>query len=234
MAATQRPGTPLLVTLLVLTVVSGLVDAVSYLGLGHVFTANMTGNVVLLGFAAAGASGFSAPACLTSLGSFLIGAAAAGRIARRLGSRRQLLAVAMTTEAVVTGAAAVIAAAVSVPSAGWPRFTIIAALAFGIGVRNSTVRRLAVPDLTTTVLTMTLTGLAADSALGGGDGAQSARRIAAVAAMLAGALAGASAFLHAGAPATLAVGAFVVLVSAVAFWAARESRRLDQPATSAR
>src|SRR6266568_2112734 len=99
MAATQRPGTPLLVTLLVLTVVSGLVDAVSYLGLGHVFTANMTGNVVLLGFAAAGASGFSAPACLTSLGSSLIGAAAAGRIARRLGSRRQLLAVAMTTEA---------------------------------------------------------------------------------------------------------------------------------------
>ncbi len=57
-------------TLLLLTVVTGIVDAVSYLGLGHVFTANMTGNVVLLGFAAAGASGFSAAACLTSLGSF--------------------------------------------------------------------------------------------------------------------------------------------------------------------
>ena len=45
--------------LLGLTVVSGLIDAVSYLGLGHVFTANMTGNVVVLGFAAAGAPGFS-------------------------------------------------------------------------------------------------------------------------------------------------------------------------------
>jgi hypothetical protein len=48
------------------------------------------------------------------------------------------------------------------------------------------------------------------------------------------ALAGASAFLHAGAPATLAVGAFVVLVSGVAFWAATESRSLDQPATRVR
>ena len=153
MPANQLPGRLLLATLLVLTVVSGLVDAVSYLGLGHVFTANMTGNVVLLGFAAAGASGFSAPACLTSLGTFLVGAAAAGRIARRLGSRRRLLAVAMATEAVVTGAAAIIAAVVSEASEGWPRFTIIALLAFGMGVRNSTIRRLAVPDLTTTVLT---------------------------------------------------------------------------------
>jgi uncharacterized membrane protein YoaK (UPF0700 family) len=234
MAATSQPGRLLLATLIVLTMVSGLVDAVSYLGLGHVFTANMTGNVVLLGFAAAGASGFSAPACLTSLGSFLAGAAAAGRLGRRLVSRRSLLAVAMTTEAVVTGVAAVIGALSGGVSSGWPRFTVIAVLAFGMGVRNSTIRRLSVPDLTTTVLTMTLTGLAADSALGGGDGSQSARRIAAVVAMLAGALAGASAFLHAGAPATLAIGAFVVLVSAIAFWAAQESRRLDEPASTAR
>ncbi len=170
--AVRQPGRRLLATLIVLTMVSGLVDAVSYLGLGHVFTANMTGNVVLLGFAAAGASGFSAPACLTSLGAFLAGAAAAGRIGRRLSSRRTLLAVAMTTEALATGVAAVIAAAASGVSSGWPRFTIIAVLAFGMGVRNSTIRRLSVPDLTTTVLTMTLTGLAADSALGGGDGSR--------------------------------------------------------------
>ena len=145
--------------------ISGLVDAVSYLGLGHVFTANMTGNVVLLGFSAAGASGFSAAACLTSLGSFLLGAATAGRAARRLTSRRQLLAVAMSIEAVATAAAAAVAFGVAHVSQGWPRYTIIAVLAFGMGVRNSTIRRLAVPDLTTTVLTMTLTGLAADSTL---------------------------------------------------------------------
>jgi hypothetical protein len=68
----------------------------------------------------------------------------------------------------VLGAAAV-AFAVSQVSAGGARFTIIAVLAFGRGVRNATISRLAVPDLTTTVLTMTLTGLAADSALAGGD-----------------------------------------------------------------
>jgi uncharacterized membrane protein YoaK (UPF0700 family) len=65
----------ILAALLALTVVSGLVDAVSYLGLGHVFTANMTGNVVVLGFAAAGTPGFSVSATLTSLGVFLVGAA---------------------------------------------------------------------------------------------------------------------------------------------------------------
>ncbi|HEX2320236.1 MAG TPA: YoaK family protein [Streptosporangiaceae bacterium] len=231
MPGNQQPGKLLFATLLVLTVVSGLVDAVSYLGLGHVFTANMTGNVVLLGFAAAGASGFSAPACLTSLGAFLAGAAAAGRAARWLGSRRHLLAVAMTTEAVVTGAAAIVAAVVSTASQGWPRFTIIAVLAFGMGVRNSTIRRLAVPDLTTTVLTLTLTGLAADSPLAGGDGGHSARRASAVAAMLAGALAGASAFLHAGMAVTLGIAAVAVAASGAAFWAAQESRRLDQPAS---
>ncbi len=231
--ATRQPGRLLLATLIVLTMVSGLVDAVSYLGLGHVFTANMTGNVVLLGFAAAGASGFSAPACLTSLGSFLAGAAAAGLMGRRLSSRRSLLALAMTTEALATGVAAVIAATVTGVSSGWPRFTVIAVLALGMGVRNSTIRRLAVPDMTTTVLTMTLTGLAADSAMGGGDGSQAARRIAAVIAMLAGAVAGASAFLHSGVTATLAIGAFVVLVSGTAFWASAESRRLDQPANAA-
>ena len=45
---------PLTRTLLALTFTTGLVDGVSYLGLGHVFTANMTGNIVLLGFGIAG------------------------------------------------------------------------------------------------------------------------------------------------------------------------------------
>ena len=68
---------------------------------------------------------------------------------------------------------------------------VIALLALAMGFRNATVRRLGVPDLTTTVLTMTLTGLAADSPVAGGSGKGSVRRVAAVLAMLAGALAGA-------------------------------------------
>src|SRR5262249_59224931 len=69
----------LLVVLLALTFVTGIVDAVSYLGLGHVFTANMTGNVVLLGFAVAGASGLSVTRSSLSLVAFLAGAVCGGR-----------------------------------------------------------------------------------------------------------------------------------------------------------
>jgi uncharacterized membrane protein YoaK (UPF0700 family) len=67
---TDRHG-PLPPLLLLLTVVTGLVVAVSYLKLGHVFVANMTGNVVFLGFALGGAPDLSAPASLTAMGAFL-------------------------------------------------------------------------------------------------------------------------------------------------------------------
>ncbi|GAA4839112.1 DUF1275 family protein [Kitasatospora terrestris] len=69
-------------------------------------------------------------------------------------------------------------------------------LAPAMGLRNGTVRKLGVPDLTTTVLTLTLTGIAADSSLAGGDNPRSARRLGAVLAMLAGAAPGAALVVH--------------------------------------
>src|SRR5947199_6031748 len=77
-------------SLLTLTVVTGVVDAASFLGLGHIFTANMTGNVVFLGFAAAGAPGLSVARSGTALAAFAVGALLAGRMtaAMRTGSRR--------------------------------------------------------------------------------------------------------------------------------------------------
>src|SRR5438105_6006964 len=88
---------PLPPLLLALTVVTGLVDAFSYLVLGQVFVANMTGNVVFLGFALAGASRFSAPASLSALGAFSIGAVAGGRLGTLVSAHRgHLLAVATT------------------------------------------------------------------------------------------------------------------------------------------
>ncbi len=69
---------PLTRALLVLTFTTGLVDAVSYLGLGRVFAANMTGNVVLLGFGIAGAAGLPVIAPIVSLAAFLLGAAVGG------------------------------------------------------------------------------------------------------------------------------------------------------------
>src|SRR6266436_3081428 len=67
--------------LLTLTAVTGLVDAVSYLRMGHVFVANMTGNVVFLGFSADPHSGLSAAASGTAIAGFVLGALAGGRIA---------------------------------------------------------------------------------------------------------------------------------------------------------
>ncbi|WP_202517916.1 YoaK family protein [Streptomyces sp. SID685] len=205
----------LVLVLITLTVVSGLIDAVSYLGLGRVFTANMTGNVVVLGFAAAGAPGFSVPRTATSLCYFLLGAVAGGRVATRFGggSRRRWARLTLAAEAVLVGLSA--AAAFGWPDRTGTVYALIALTAFAMGVRNATVRKLGVPDLTTTVLTMTLTGLAADSRLGNGTGHRSPRRTASVVAMLGGAFLGAWLVLHHGLGIPLLIAALASAVLAV-------------------
>jgi uncharacterized membrane protein YoaK (UPF0700 family) len=179
---------PLVRALLVLTFSTGLIDAVSFLGLGRVFTANMTGNIVLLGFGIAGSADLPLIAPLVSLGAFLAGSTIGGRLAARADRR---LARALGIEIGLILAATLIAAVTHVRPSTVGGYVVIALLALAMGVRNATVRRLAVPDLTTTVLTMTLTGLAADSGLAGGSGRGLVRRSSAVLAMLCGAVVGA-------------------------------------------
>src|SRR5258707_4494530 len=123
--ADKNVPTPMVRTLHVLTLVSGLVDGVCYLGLGRVFTANMTGNIVVLGFAAAGAPGFSVTATLTSLALFLVGAACASRIAARMparagraGAQARLLLTAIATDAGFVGAGTGVALSVSTVASG--------------------------------------------------------------------------------------------------------------------
>jgi uncharacterized membrane protein YoaK (UPF0700 family) len=210
----------LLYTLMALTLVSGVVDAVSYLGFGRVFTANMTGNVVVLGFAAAGAPGFSVPATLTSLGVFLVGAVTGGRVARKITSKRRLLIAAIAAETLLVGTAATIAYVAGTVAAGWGRYTAISILALAMGMRNAVVRHLAVPDVTTTVLTQTLTGLAADSSLAGGGHPRTGRRATSVVAMALGAFAGAALFLHHGAGPALVLAAAVSLAALAWYWVA--------------
>jgi uncharacterized membrane protein YoaK (UPF0700 family) len=183
--------------LLALTVVSGIIDAVSYLALGHVFTANMTGNVAVLGFAAAGSRQFSALRSVVSIGAFLMGATVGGWAARRFAerSRRTWVRLSFGTEAVLLSAACVVAAMTRGTTAG-SEYALIAVTAVAMGVRNATVVKLRVADLTTTVLTGTLTGLAADSPLAGGGGARTMRRAGSVLALLAGALLGGWLVLH--------------------------------------
>jgi uncharacterized membrane protein YoaK (UPF0700 family) len=213
--ATRSLRHPLARALLVLTFSTGLVDAVSYLGLGRVFTANMTGNIVLLGFGIAGSGGLPVVAPLVSLGAFLVGSAGGGVLAARSqGRHARHVARALEIEIGLVVAAAIVAMAIDVRPGSFSGDAVIALLALAMGVRNATVRRLGVPDLTTTVLTMTLTGLAADSRLAGGSGEGSVRRIAAVLAMLLGAVAGALLLKISLVPPLLAAAALALLVAA--------------------
>jgi uncharacterized membrane protein YoaK (UPF0700 family) len=84
-----------------------------------------------------------------------------------------------------------------------PRYLLIATLAAGLGLQKCDRRALAVPDLTTTVLTLTLTGLAADRRIGAARPDRPLRRLASVLAMLAGALIGALLVLNVSVPAAL-------------------------------
>ncbi len=222
---------PLPPLLIAMTVVTGLVDAFSYLVLGHVFVANMTGNVVFLGFAVAGAHGFSIPASLIALASFWIGSVIGGRIVARYGHHRgRHLATAMALQSVFLATSVVLAALSSDPPKEAFRYTLIVVLSLATGVQNASVRKLAVPDLTTTVLTMTMTGLGADSALGGGTGSKSGRRLISVAAMFIGALMGALLVLHVHIVIPLAVGLAVTLLVTLA---SHMAGRSDPPWTRA-
>ncbi len=216
-APDERHG-PLPLLLLVLTMITGLVDAVSYLKLGHVFVANMTGNVVFLGFAVADAEDFSIPASLLAIAAFLAGALAGGRLGTRLGHHRgRLLAIATYIEIALVGAAGI--AWVTISLGGDPvRYVLIVLLALAMGLQNATARRLAVPDLTTTVLTLTLTGIAADSPLAGGANPNPGRRLVATATMFLGAAIGAVLIFRVGVGAVLALAlALLVLNGIVAY-----------------
>ena len=219
MSEPDRPPPPLVVTLAALTVVSGFVDAVSFLGLGHVFTANMTGNVVLIGFAAAGAPGFSVAASLSALGAFLAGAVAGGRLAQRVRPRPEPAPGRNGDRGGVHGGRR------SRRRHGARRRLRVASLHHHRPSRRgrwacatSAVRRVGVPDMSTTVLTTTLTGLASGSSLAGGTNPHARLGATTVLSMFGGALVGAVLVLHAGAAWSLGVAAGIVTVTAVFFY----------------
>jgi uncharacterized membrane protein YoaK (UPF0700 family) len=218
--------------LLALTVVTGLVDAVSYLRLGRVFVANMTGNVVFLGFSVDKHSGLSPAASIIAIAGFVVGALAGGRFAASLAHRPHLwLSCAFGAEAIVLTAVAVLTALGVLPFAGHGDYATIVALAMALGIQNSTVRHFGVPDLTTTVLSLTITGFAADSSLVGGTGSRPLRRLGSVAAMLAGAAAGA-AFLQVSPSGVLAMAAALAAAVAATFIIGRPAGGSPDPIES--
>jgi len=194
---TSNPTTEKVIayTLLVMTAVTGLVDAVSFLSLGRVFTANMTGNIVILAFATVRVPGLSIARSLMALLSFLVGAIFGGRIMARAGADSQirLAAQAFVLEVVFLSAASFcsIGYRSDLLENSFQPFALIALTAVAMGTRNAAVRKLAIPDLTTTVLTLTITGIGADSSLANGNNPRLARRVEAVVAMFLGAALGA-------------------------------------------
>jgi uncharacterized membrane protein YoaK (UPF0700 family) len=198
--------------LLVLTAVTGLIDAVSYLRLGHVFVANMTGNVVFVGFALAPGSGLSALASGVAVAGFVVGSLLGGVGARRLEHRpRYWLCTMFGGQAVVLAVVATLVAITTLPG-----LVVTAPLAICFGLQSATVRRLGVPDLSTTVLTMTLTTLVAELVLGPVARGRQAQRLGAVVCMLAGAAAGAL-LLQVSVALVIGVAAVLVAVVAVVF-----------------
>jgi uncharacterized membrane protein YoaK (UPF0700 family) len=170
--------------LLALTAAAGWVDALSYIALGHVFTANMTGNLVLLGVAVGSGQGGGAERSVVALTGFAVGAlfgsaltrGAAGDWPRRV------------TGALAVEAAALVAFAV-LWRAGMGLEPLIALSAVGMGIQSAAVRRLAVPGVATTFVTGTLTSLMAGlAALRPSSGW--ALQAAVLAALLSGALVG--------------------------------------------
>jgi uncharacterized membrane protein YoaK (UPF0700 family) len=207
---------PLPVLLVAMTLVTGLVDAFSYLVLGHVFVANMTGNVVFLAFALAGAAGFSISASLVALGSFVLGSMGGGLLGSRLGQHRgRLLSVAAALQALFLCTAAVLAALSGNPVPAGYSNSLIIVLGIAMGIQNATARKLAVPDLTTTVLTLTIVGVAADSHLVGGSGSRAGRRLISVAAMFVGALVGSLLIFHVPIVSPLVIALIVIAIVAV-------------------
>ena len=199
--------------LLLLTFSTGLVDAVSVLVLGHVFVANMTGNIIFLGFWFVPHSAVDVLAAVVAFVSFLAGTVIGGRLARHLDHAVRLwLTVSLGIEVVALLALSVLAGAGVLDYQDNGKLVLIAGLALVFGSQNATARQFGIQELSTTVLTSTIVGLGSDSRLAGGTGEREKLRFAVVG----GAAVGATLTLVTVAP-VIALAATAVAISAGIF-----------------
>lgn len=205
------------VGLLLLTFATGLVDAISVLVLGHVFVANMTGNVIFLGFWFVPHSGVDLTAALVAFGGFVFGTVIGGRFARHLDEHtRTWLFAALGMEVVVLVVLSILAGTGVLDYRDNTKLILIAGLAITFGAQNATARLFGIQELSTTVLTSTIVGIGFDSRLAGGTGHREKLRYSVVLTMLGGAVVGATMSLFTVAP-VIALAAAVVAASALIF-----------------
>jgi uncharacterized membrane protein YoaK (UPF0700 family) len=203
--------------LLLLTFATGIVDAISVLVLGHVFVANMTGNVVFLGFWFVAHSVVDLTAAVVAFISFLIGTVLGGRFARHLDHDVRLwVTVAFGAEVALLTLLAILAGTGLLDYHDNAKLILIAGLAIAFGSQSATARQFGIQELSTTVLTSTIVGIGVDSRLAGGSGHREKLRYTVVLTMLAGAATGATMTRFTVAP-VIALAAVVVAASAAVF-----------------
>jgi uncharacterized membrane protein YoaK (UPF0700 family) len=199
-----------------LTVVAGLLDAVSILRLGGVFVATMTGNLVFLGLAAAGAKAFAAGTSALAVGGFVIGVPVGGWACRASHSHRgAALRNVLAVKLWLAGAVFVITVATGSAFSGGTRDVMVVLLAMSMGAQLAVIRYLKVPDLMTVVLTMTITGALSERASGWRDPTL-LRRGLAVVCFAVGAVSGGLLVLHVGIAVTFGVGLCILVTVAIA------------------
>jgi uncharacterized membrane protein YoaK (UPF0700 family) len=206
-----------LISLLLLTFATGIVDAISVLVLGHVFVANMTGNVIFLGFWFVPHSGVDLTAAIVAFVSFVTGAVLGGRLARHLDDEvRRWLTAALGTEVVVLVVLSVLAGTGVLDYHDNRKLILIAGMAITFGIQNATARQFGIQELSTTVLTTTIVGIGFDSRLAGGTGHREKLRYSVVFTMCGGAIVGATLTRFTVAP-VIALAAAAVAAGAAIF-----------------
>jgi uncharacterized membrane protein YoaK (UPF0700 family) len=214
--------------LLLLTFATGLVDAISVLVLGHVFVANMTGNIIFLGFWFVPGAGVDLTAAIVAFVGFLNGTVIGGRLARHLGAQtRRWLTTSLGIEVVVLVALSILAGTGVLGYHANSKLLLIVGLAVTFGVQNATARQFGIQELSTTVLTSTVVGIGVDSRLAGGTGEREKLRYSVIFAMCGGAIVGATMSRVVVAP-VIALAAVVVAVSLLIFRFGPERQSPDQ------
>jgi uncharacterized membrane protein YoaK (UPF0700 family) len=203
--------------LLLLTFATGLADSISILVLGHVFVANMTGNVIFFGFWLAPKTSIDLTAVMVALPTFVCTTILSGRLQRGFGERtRPWITTVLVTEIALLAALSILAGAGVLHYHDNTKLIMIGVLAVTFGMQHSSARQFGIQELSTTVLTSTIVSLGLDSRLAGGTGEREKLRFSVVFIMCAGALVGATASRFVVAP-VFALTAVVVGVSLLIF-----------------
>jgi uncharacterized membrane protein YoaK (UPF0700 family) len=196
-AARSRLPEGLLITL---TFGAGAVDAISYLGLGKVFTANMTGNIVLLGIAVARGADPEALRAGISLVAYIVAVFLGGRLVT-VWPRPERWPVGVSLALAADGVAQAGLWAGWLLSHGHSGTELTAVLvgtsALAMGLQSGAAHALGVSGLTTTYVTGTLTGLVGQLAEEAGSPAERLRRGLALVALFGGAALAVVLILHA-------------------------------------